>query len=366
MAFWTTALETCNRIKIASSLTSHQRFDENGFMEALNAKDNIDAGMGNPEMQEFNDSEGRNITTYVNRYQRVEPTQITVGANPTYCVSGADKPKYQKTVSFSVADRFEYKIPVSNSTFRNYCKDESKANFLNNEIRSGVNAIVSRIEQALTTQFLALRGTLVGGGLIVGGDLFQSNIPTLRRGGFISNIRQQARNMEMKGGLYIVGDGIISEYADTTESGLLCCNDSGYDLDNALGKTDTNFYRSPNVQTAMGANPDDVLVWGAGSVLPIYWIKNRGQYDTLSTKEQRDLNEYQGIDTHIIAKIGKTDKDLPIDMSIRFDNCGTDAVYIITLSTHAKITMEIPTETFAAGSRLFGTNGAMLGRPTAI
>lgn len=365
MALWTEAAEACNKIRTRMADMFYNTTDELGLMEALHSKENLD-GMEFMDITPFDESEGRRVTVYANSYQRATPDEVNIGGDPEFCVTTPDKPKYTQSVVFDDNDYYHTKFTVSNDRFRAFCRGEDKGNFILNEIRNKANAMLMKMEQNFPLSFLVQKGTLVGGGLLTTGALFVSQAPQVLNNGFISNVRREAREMEQRNGLFMVGNGLAADFADLESTALLCCNNQGYELNDAYKKTGLMFYRSPNVQIAMGANVNDVLIWGAGTVIPAYWIKNRGSFDTLSTKEQRSAEEYQGVSTNIQVNIGSTNKNLLMDLDIRYDNCGRDAQYIFTLGVYSKIVLAIATETYAATDRLYGTNGAFLGRPTSI
>lgn len=357
--------DACLKLKDDIQSVNEIKEDSLGFLLALNSEENMSKVVPN-SIEIFQTSEGRAVTVYKKSYQRIEPEDVRVGLPADYCVAGSHPDKFQREITFDkVADKLDVKITIADAEMRKYCKDESKAQLIKARIKSAMHALMGRLERKLTADFLLQRGNLVGGGTVVTGDLFRANQPVRDFGSFIDNALFQKDEMELSGKLIAVGGGLMQRYASITQSGVVCCNEQGFNQENALDTADILFYRSPNVRTALGSNPNDVPMWGAGSVIPVYWGKYWGDFDTMSSTQQRNLNEYQGFDTHVWGYVGNSNVRIPFDLSMRFNNCGEDSVWIVTVATYAKLDMDTPTETFSASSRLFGTNGAFLGRPTA-
>lgn len=341
-----------------------------GFLQALYTDENLQGGR--QEQRDFDANEGRAISIYRNFYQRGTGggangvLNVLADGAPDLCAPGSQKPIYTTNFEFDLEqDTFYHKITLSDEQFRTYCNSETKDSEFEKILASNLNEFYSTINRALMARYVAGVGGYVGGGAIKSGAAFTGGNIDVSLNSIADVVRREFEEMEYSEQPFVVGWNNIKEYYKKGEFG--CCNTNvGVDV-----QASTNyglFFQDLAVPTVLAPNVQRFLAFQAGHVIPMEFTRNGGDFLYEPQAERGaaiNFNSMDDVNTTITDRTNNFDVPFQFDVFIRKSNCGFDTEWVVTLSKTISLLFAVPTDGFATGDRLVGTNGTLLFNATA-
>lgn len=339
-----------------------------GFLQALYTDENLQGGR--QEQRDYDANEGRAISIYRNFYQRGAGAggvlNVQADGSPDLCAPGSQKPIYTTQFEFNLAtDTFYHKITLSDAQFRNYCNSETKDSEFEKILASNLNDFYSRINREMLARYVAGVGGYVGGGAVKSGAAFVGGNIDVSLNSIADVVRREFEEMEYSEQPFVVGWNNIKEYYRKGEFG--CCNTNvGVDV-----QASTNygmFFQDLTVPTVLAPNTQRFLAFQPGTVVPMEFTRNGGDFMYEPQAERGEGINFDSLDsvnTVITDRTNNFDVPFQFDVFIRKADCGLDTNWVITMTKTISLLFTTPTDAFATGDRLIGTNGALLFNATA-
>ena len=350
----------CNKLQIGfeSGLNPSLLQTKRGFLEALMTDVNLSGGV--QKQEKFDQNSGIRATVYQNYYRRELETnvkQASVDGQPNICATPAQKAKFQTTFEFDPANTLYYQFSITDAQMRQFCANDTKTDDMMMNFASSINAFYDKINTWLFNRYLVLRGTFTDATTVKSGNAFTSGILDVSNNSIMSEMERQFDDMDMNDEPFIVGWNAIKDYYSRGKYG--CCNTSqGIDVAAATGYG--KFFMDKKVALLQGANINRFAAFLPKTIIPIQFRNYAGDFEVRGSAAPLSFNEFQHTNTEIVDYSQNFNVAMPFDISLRYNNCGRDSNWTVTLMKDIDLLVTIPSDSFQATDKMVGVNGAVI------
>lgn len=325
-----------------------------GFLPAVLSQEN--RGRASGFVQDFEQQSGKKRKfIYKYKQRKLESTVLDTATDgaPNYCTAGTT-PTYLQDEKEVTKDVY-HKFTILDTQVRDFT--ENFRQVLNDEIEGAKDALLTKLDKLGIAAFEAGKGnTSVGDQVPLTGQGFSSLATRTANLAFREAVKEEYRKLSYKGNLIMVGDGVIPSYYSVLSDGAPN-SERGQNMQSGVMR-DFWFYDDAMLDGEV-AGTNNALIWQPGSIQMLQWFANEGDF----RKIQDDR-----VDDTIVLQLKVNDSltlNVKFDIYMRYEHC-TDATMgtTVTLRKHYDF-WNFPSDQFAVGDALNGTNGMQRWQMTA-